>query len=121
MTGDLGHLADDGCLTLAGRARELIISGGFNVYPREVEDVLAAHPLVAEVAVVGLPDADLGEAVTAVVVARDPALTAAELIEHCRARLAGFKKPRAVHFVAALPRNALGKVQKHLVRATLGG
>jgi malonyl-CoA/methylmalonyl-CoA synthetase len=119
-TGDLGHLDEGGCLTLSGRARELIISGGFNVYPREVEDVLAAHPQVAEAAVVGLPDADLGEAVTAVVVRRDPALTAAELVEHCRVRLAAFKKPRAVHFVDALPRNALGKVQKHVLKASLG-
>jgi malonyl-CoA/methylmalonyl-CoA synthetase len=119
-TGDLGQLDEGGCLTLNGRARELIISGGFNVYPREVEDVLAAHPRVAEVAVLGLPDADLGEAVTAVVVARDPAPTAAELIELCRGRLAAFKKPRAVHFVAALPRNALGKVQKHVLKAQLG-
>jgi malonyl-CoA/methylmalonyl-CoA synthetase len=120
-TGDLGHRGDDGSFTLSGRARELIISGGFNVYPREVEDVLAAHPGVAEAAVLGLPDADLGEAVTAVVVRRDPTLTGQALVEHCRARLAAFKKPRLVRFVDALPRNAMGKVQKHLLREQLAG
>jgi malonyl-CoA/methylmalonyl-CoA synthetase len=120
-TGDLGWLAPDGCLTLCGRARELIISGGFNVYPREVEDVLARHPLVAEVAVVGQPDAELGEAVIAVVVPHDPSLSAADLVEFSRTELASFKKPRRVYFVDRLPRNALGKIQKHLVRAMIEG
>ncbi len=121
-TGDLGWRSEDGYFTITGRARELIISGGYNVYPREVEDVLAQHPAVAEVAVLGLPDSDLGERVVAVVVpseGRDP--TAEEIIGFCRERLAAYKKPRQVVFSASLPRNALGKVQKHLLVARLGG
>ncbi|WP_426755765.1 AMP-binding protein [Myxococcus sp. Y35] len=120
-TGDLGDFDADGYLRITGRARELIISGGFNVYPREVEEVLAMHPGVAEVAVLGLPDADLGEQVVAVVV--PPAGTSAPdarvLVDWCKDRLASFKKPRRVVFTDALPRNALGKVQKHLLRASL--
>ncbi len=115
-TGDLGHRSTEGYYTISGRAKELIISGGYNVYPREVEEVLAQCPGVAEVAVVGLPDAEFGEQVAAVVVRNDPALTAETLIAFCRDQLAGFKKPRTVHFVDTLPRNALGKVQKHLIR-----
>lgn len=115
-TGDLGHRDADGYYTISGRAKELIISGGYNIYPREVEEVLARCPGVAEVAVVGLPDAEFGERVAAVVVRDDPALTADALIAFCRDQLAGFKKPRAVYFVETLPRNALGKLQKHLIR-----
>ena len=120
-TGDRGFLDEDGVLTLVGRAKELIITGGFNVYPREVEDTLAEHPAVAEAAVFGLPDADLGERVAAAVVLRpdlDPAgqPDADDLAEYCRARLAPYKKPRQVFFVASLPRNAMGKVQKDALR-----
>lgn len=115
-TGDLGFLDADGVLTLVGRAKELIISGGFNVYPREVEDVLVTHPQIAEAAVVGLPDDDLGEQVAAFVVARDPAPTAGEVMDYCRARLAPYKKPRRVVFVPMLPRNAMGKVQKDALK-----
>ncbi len=119
-TGDLGWRSEDGYFTITGRARELIISGGYNVYPREVEDVLAEHPGVAEVAVVGQPDADLGEQVVAVVVPREgQRLDADEIIAFCRERLASYKKPRQVVFVEALPRNALGKVQKHLLTERL--
>ena len=119
-TGDLGWYSDDGYYTITGRARELIISGGYNIYPREVEDVLEAHHEIAEVAVVGMPDADMGEQVVAVVVPQagttpDPA----EIIAFCREQLASYKKPRRVVFVDALPRNALGKVQKHLLVAQL--
>ena len=118
-TGDLGFVDGDGYHFIVGRAKELIISGGFNVHPREVEEVLEGHPLVGEAAVVGLPDGDLGEMVVAAIVPRDPAPTAEALIAHCRSRIAGFKKPREIHFVEALPRNALGKVQKHVLRQTL--
>lgn len=117
-TGDLGRRSPDGYFTIEGRAKELIISGGFNIYPREVEEVLASHPAVAEVAVAGAPDPDLGEAVVAAVVpapgdgeAGDK--LAAELVDLCRQELASFKKPRRVVFLDALPRNALGKVLKH--------
>lgn len=120
-TGDLGWRSADGYFTISGRARELIISGGYNVYPREVEEVLQRHPAVAEVAVLGLPDADLGEQVVAAIVCRWPGnqATADELVAFCRERLASFKKPRRIVFVDALPRNALGKIQKQVLREQL--
>jgi malonyl-CoA/methylmalonyl-CoA synthetase len=119
-TGDLGWRSADGYYTITGRARELIISGGYNVYPREVEDVLAEHPAVAEVAVLGAPDADLGEQVVAMIVPKDGQTPdAAEIIAFCRERLASYKKPRQVVFVDSLPRNALGKVQKQLLAERL--
>jgi malonyl-CoA/methylmalonyl-CoA synthetase len=115
-TGDLGWCSADGYYTITGRARELIITGGYNVYPREVEDVLGAIPEVAEMAVLGLPDPDLGEQVVAVIVPKlGCSLDPGQLIAYCRERLAAYKKPRKVIFVETLPRNALGKVQKHLL------
>lgn len=118
--GDLGHLDEDGFLFLAGRESHTIISGGVNVYPAEIEEVLSSHPAVADVAVVGVPDDDLGEAVRAVVeVTGDvPAGSALseELIELCRTRLAGFKRPRGVDFVDQLPRTPTGKLLKDEVR-----
>ncbi|MGH7861567.1 MAG: AMP-binding enzyme, partial [Candidatus Dormibacteraceae bacterium] len=120
-TGDLGWRSADGYYTISGRARELIITGGYNVYPREVEEVLLSHPGVAEAAVLGLPDADFGEQVVAAVVRQAPGDDPSEedLIALCRDQLASFKKPRQVHFVASLPRNALGKLQKHILRERL--
>jgi malonyl-CoA/methylmalonyl-CoA synthetase len=116
-TGDVGEIGGDGSLAIRGRIKELIISGGFNVYPREVELVLEAHPGVAEVAIVGLPSESWGEEVTAFVVpAGTPAPSAEELIAYAQERLAKFKCPRAVRFVAELPRNAMGKVQRSLLR-----
>jgi malonyl-CoA/methylmalonyl-CoA synthetase len=119
-TGDLGWRSADGYYTIVGRARELIISGGYNIYPREIEEVLAAYPGVAEVAVFGAPDADFGERVIAAVVcAPGVQLGADELIAYCREQLAAYKKPRQIVFLGALPRNAMGKVQKHLLHASL--
>lgn len=119
-TGDLGEYDADGYLRITGRARELIISGGFNVYPREVEEVLAQQPAVAEAAVLGLPDKDFGEQVVAVLVLKPGAhVEPAVLVEFCKERLASFKKPRQIVFVESLPRNALGKVQKHVLRERL--
>ncbi len=114
-TGDRG-VEDDGYLVIRGRSRELIISGGFNVYPTEVEDVLAAHPGVAEVAVTGTPSDEWGELVTAWVVAEGSAPSVEDLRTFCAGRLAPYKHPRLVRVVDALPRNALGKV----VRGRLG-
>ena len=115
-TGDLGRCSADGYYTITGRAHELIISGGYNVYPREVEDVLGSHPDSAEVAVIGLPDSDFGEQVVAVIVPREGRTpNEAEIIAFCRERLASYKKPRRIIFARTLPRNALGKVQKHLL------
>ncbi len=118
-TGDLGCVGEDGYFTISGRAKELIISGGYNVYPREVEEVIEGCPGVSEVAVVGLPDPEFGERVVAAVVREDPDLTAEKVTGFCREDLAGYKKPRQVVFVEELPRNALGKVLKHKVREEL--
>jgi malonyl-CoA/methylmalonyl-CoA synthetase len=120
-TGDLGVWDEDGYLTLVGRARELIISGGLNVYPREVEEAIARLPGVREVAVVGLPDDDLGERVAAAIVIEPegPAVDAEGVIAHCRRELASFKAPRTVAFVEALPRNAMGKLLRHALRDRL--
>lgn len=114
-TGDLGFVDDEGYFHITGRSRDLIISGGYNIYPREVEEVLAQHPAVAECAVYGEADPDLGEVPVAAVVTNGQAVTAADLIEFCRMHLAAYKRPRRIHFVTSLPRNALGKVQRHLL------
>ncbi len=115
-TGDLGMVGSDGYLTLVGRAKDLVITGGLNVYPPEVEAIIDELPGVVELAVIALPHRDLGEAVTAVVKARDPGLDEAAVIAHCKAKLAGFKVPKRVLLVDDLPRNAMGKVQKKLLR-----
>jgi malonyl-CoA/methylmalonyl-CoA synthetase len=112
-TGDIGEFDADGYLRIVGRAKELIITGGFNVYPREVEDVLLTHPGVAEVAVVGEPSDEWGEVVVAVVVCGREGASEADLLAHAARELAPYKRPRAVRFVDALPRNALGKVLRH--------
>ena len=112
-TGDLVSVADDGYVTIRGRRTELIITGGHNVYPAEVEAVLARHPGVVEVAVVGLPSAEWGETVVAYVVG-DPDLVS--LRELAAAELAPFKCPREVRLIDALPRNALGKVVRGELR-----
>ena len=110
-TGDLGRFDGAGYLCLVGRAKELIITGGYNVHPREVEEVLARHPSVAEVAVTGTPDPEWGERVVAYVVAAEP-VAEDRLLAHAAEHLAPYKRPRQIRFVDALPRNALGKVVK---------
>jgi malonyl-CoA/methylmalonyl-CoA synthetase len=117
-TGDLGYFDAQGYLRLVGRGSDLIISGGLNVYPAEVEDAIDATPGVVESAVIGLPHADFGEAVTAVVVAADPAPTEQAILSALETRLAGFKRPRRILFVQALPRNAMGKITKASLRQT---
>jgi long-chain acyl-CoA synthetase len=117
-TGDLASLDPDGHVRIEGRKRERILRGGYSVFPPEVEAVLIAHPAVAEAAVVGVPDDDLGEEVVAYVVPRDGAhLDADNLVAWCRARLAAFKAPREVRLVRALPRSATGKVLKSALAA----
>ncbi|UVL80736.1 AMP-binding protein [Pseudomonas putida] len=119
LTGDLATVDAQGYVFIVDRKKEMIISGGFNVYPSEVEQVIYGFPEVFEVAVVGVPDAQWGEAVRAVVVLKPGAqLQAAELIERCGRALAGFKKPRGVDFVSELPKNPNGKVVRRLVRDT---
>jgi 2-furoate---CoA ligase len=119
FTGDLGYRDADGDYWVTGRVDDMIITGGENVYPIEVEDVLARHPAVAEVAVVGLPDEKWGQAVTAFVVPRQPSLSAADLDAHCRASddLAAFKRPKRVVFVRALPKSPVGKLLRRLLVA----
>ena len=118
-TGDLGVLDEDGFLTLKDRSKDLIISGGSNIYPREVEEVLLRHPSVAEAAVVGKPDREWGESVIAFVVARGAPPAAEELDRLCLEQIARFKRPREYRFVAALPKNNYGKVVKTALRAML--
>jgi malonyl-CoA/methylmalonyl-CoA synthetase len=116
-TGDLGELLHNGYLKIVGRAKDLIITGGLNVYPKEVEERIDALPGVAESAVIGVPDPDFGEAVTAVVVAKEGNTPSeAELISALKADIAAFKVPKRVHFVTELPRNAMGKVEKNTLR-----
>jgi malonyl-CoA/methylmalonyl-CoA synthetase len=116
-TGDVGEILQNGYLRIVGRAKDLIISGGLNVYPKEIEEKIDALPGVVESAVIGVPDADFGEAVAAVIVARaGHALTEAGVIDALREEIARFKVPKRVHFVTELPRNAMGKVQKNLLR-----
>lgn len=118
-TGDVGAFDPDGYVRIVGRRKELIISGGFNVYPREVEDVLRAHPAVHDVAVVGVPHPDWGEQVVAVVEGGGSADDEAALLALAARDLAPYKRPKRVVFVGALPRNALGKVVKADVQAML--
>jgi malonyl-CoA/methylmalonyl-CoA synthetase len=119
MTGDVGEIGADGTLAIRGRLKELIISGGFNVYPREVEIVLESHPAVEEVAVAGVLSEAWGEEVTAFVVpSKTHPLVAEELIAFARERLATYKCPRHVVVVESLPRNAMGKVERSRLKAT---
>jgi long-chain acyl-CoA synthetase len=119
-TGDMGYLDSDGYLYVTDRKKDLLIRGGFNVYPRDVEEVLFAHPAVTEAAVVARPDPVMGEEVAAFVVRAPGAeITEDELHSYCRDRLAKYKCPKEFHFVPALPKSPIGKVLKKELRATL--
>jgi malonyl-CoA/methylmalonyl-CoA synthetase len=122
-TGDLGALDSDGYLSLVGRSKDLVITGGLNVYPKEIEQVLDGISGVAESAVIGLPHPDLGEGVVAVLVMKPgaPALSEAELKEKLQHQLAGFKLPKRWLTLPSLPRNAMGKVQKAELRKQFAG
>ena len=114
-TGDMGRFDEDGYLYIVERKKDLIIRGGLNVYPRDVEEVLATYPAVIEAAVVGIPSERMGEEVKAFVVTRTP-VEAETLMAYCRERLANYKTPSQVEFVHALPRNAIGKIDKKALR-----
>jgi long-chain acyl-CoA synthetase len=117
FTGDVGYIDDDGYLFIVERKKDLIIRGGLNVYPKDVEEIIHLHPAVLQVAVVGVPDARMGEEVCAYVVTRPGAeVTAEEIMQHCQARLAKYKTPRFVEIVTDLPRTAIGKIQKKELR-----
>jgi len=116
-TGDLAAMRPDGCLRITGRAKDMIIRGGENVYPREVEEFLYTHPKIAEIQVVGLPDAKLGETVCAWIrLKADEAATEDEIREFCRGKIAYFKVPQHIRFVASFPTTVTGKVQKYKIR-----
>jgi long-chain acyl-CoA synthetase len=115
--GDLARRDDEGYIYIVDRKNDMIVSGGINIYPREIEEVLHAHDAVREAAVVATPDAHWGDAVKAFVVLNpDAGVDGAALIEHCRTRLAGYKLPKDIEFIEALPRNAAGKVLRRALR-----
>ena len=116
-TGDLAVIDEDGFITMAGRSKEMIISGGVNIYPREVERVLEEHDVVADCTVFGIPDDEWGEALVAYVVpANVGGVTPEDLLDHCTGRLARFKRPKVLKFVDTIPKTPAGKVQKPLLR-----
>jgi long-chain acyl-CoA synthetase len=117
-TGDGGYLDEQGYLFLTDRIKDMIVTGAENVYPAEVEEVLAQHPEVAELAVFGIPDERWGETVNAAVVARSEEVSGEQLVAFARERLAGYKLPRRVHFVDELPKTATGKISKQDLRAS---
>jgi len=121
-SGDLGVVDGAGCLRIVGRAKDMFIVGGFNAYPAEIENALLRHPDIRQAAVIGVPDARLGEVGVAFVVLRpgaDP--TAGDIIAWCRDQMANYKVPRAVRFLDALPLNASGKVVKDALRVDAAG
>jgi len=124
-SGDLGQRAEDGCITIVGRSKDMIISGGENIYPAEIENQLVTLPGVAEIAVVGVADVRWGEVPVAVLVRSTDAaglgLTSEAVMQHLQSRIARFKLPRRVVFMSSLPKSALGKVQKPLLQAQLTG
>jgi acyl-CoA synthetase (AMP-forming)/AMP-acid ligase II len=120
-TGDVSVMDEEGFVFIQDRIKDMIISGGENVYPAEVESVLMSHPKVVEAAVIGLPSEKWGESPLAIVVRSDDALTAAEVLEFCHGKLAGYKRPQAVEFVHEIPRNPSGKILKRVLREQFPG
>ncbi|MEN9457079.1 MAG: long-chain-fatty-acid--CoA ligase [Neisseriaceae bacterium] len=119
MTGDVGQIEDDGRLRIVDRKKDMILVSGFNVYPNEVENIIAAHPGVLEVAVIGVPADATGEAVKAYVVKKDAGLTEKDIIDHCRKQLTAYKVPRMVEFRTDLPKTNVGKILRKELRAEL--
>ncbi|HEX2529841.1 MAG TPA: malonyl-CoA synthase, partial [Burkholderiaceae bacterium] len=120
-TGDVGKFDARGYLSIVGRSKDLIISGGYNVYPKEIESFIDEIDGVLESAVIGVPHPDYGEAVTAVIVAQPgAALQEEQIISALKERIANFKVPKRIFFVQELPRNTMGKVQKNLLREQFG-
>lgn len=115
-SGDLGIITPEGYLKIVDRLKDMILVSGFNVYPNEIEDVLATHPGILESAVIGVPDEQSGEAVKAFIVRKDPALTSEAVIAHCRANLTGYKMPRQIEFRDTLPKSPVGKILRRELR-----
>jgi long-chain acyl-CoA synthetase len=118
-TGDIARMDEEGYFFIVDRKKDMILVSGFNVYPNEVEEVIAAHPDVQEAAVIGIPDEKMGEAVRAYVVKKEPGLTEEEVIRHSREHLAGYKVPRGVEFREDLPKSLIGKILRKDLRAEL--
>jgi acyl-CoA synthetase (AMP-forming)/AMP-acid ligase II len=116
-TGDAGYIDEEGFIFLKDRIKDMVVSGGENIYPVEVENIIAEHPMVIDVAVIGVPDEKFGEALLAfVVLNKGEQLSCDDLIEFCRDKIAGYKIPRRLESIEALPRNATGKVLKTVLR-----
>ena len=115
-TGDIGHMDANGWFTITDRKKDMILVSGFNVYPNEIESVVATHPGVLECGVAGVPDDRSGETVKVVVVRKDPNLTKEAVLEHCKSHLTGYKVPRHVEFRDALPKTPIGKVLRRELR-----
>ena len=120
-TGDVAVMDEEGFVFIQDRIKDMIISGGENVYPAEIEGVLMSHPQVVEAAVIGLPSEKWGESPLAIVVRRDESLAVKDVMEHCRGKLAGYKRPQAVEFVDQIPRNPSGKILKRVLREQFPG
>jgi long-chain acyl-CoA synthetase len=115
-TGDIGRMDEKGYFYIVDRKKDMILVSGFNVYPNEIEDVVASMPGVLEVAAIGVPDEKAGEAVKLVVVKRDPALTAEAIRAHCKAELTGYKQPKYIEFRDSLPKSNVGKILRRELR-----
>ena len=115
-TGDIGFMDEQGYVQIVDRKKDMILVSGFNVYPNEVENVIAHHPGVLEVGVIGIPDEKSGEAVAAVVVRSDPSLTEESLIDYCKEDLTGYKRPRHIFFADELPKTNVGKILRRELR-----
>lgn len=115
-TGDLARMDEEGYIYIVDRKKDLVIVGGFNVYPREVEEVLYEHPEIVEAAVIGVPDPDQGEAIKSFVVRKNPTLTEADIIEYCKQHLAKYKLPKTIEFLEELPKNTTGKILRRALK-----
>ena len=116
LTGDIAMMTEDGYFKIVDRKKDMILVSGFNVYPNEIEDVVALHPKVLEVAVIGVPDAKSNEAVKVFVVKSDPSLTDEELRAYCKEQLTGYKRPRHIEFRDELPKSNVGKILRRELR-----
>jgi long-chain acyl-CoA synthetase len=116
-TGDMGRMQEGGFFEIVDRKKEMILISGFNVYPKEIEEVVAMHPKVLESAALGIPDEKCGEAVKLFVVKKDNSLTEKELLEHCRENLTNYKVPKVVEFRTILPKSNVGKILKRELRS----
>jgi long-chain acyl-CoA synthetase len=115
-TGDIGVMAGDGYVKIVDRKKDMILVSGFNVYPNEVEEVIASHPGVLECAVIGIPDEKSGEAVKAFIVKKDPSVTAEDIIKFCHRELTNYKVPRQIEFRTSLPKTNVGKILRRQLR-----